>query len=678
LVIVICTLKVLVQRFLTTLIIVLVIAGAYAATLLNILNKPTTVAVTQTSTQVAGVEGHITIEDMVGKTVKVPVAVRRVIALQSYWVEVTHLLGAGDKIVGIERYAVDSVWVPNYLKNKTVVGDVFSGINVETVISLKPDVVITDVGYGKAEEIVKSLEDLGIPVVRIFCQSFDDQLEAIRIIGTVLGVPDKAEELINYLKNRFSIIKDITSKIPEERKPRVLMLSSIKEGLVTVYSNSTWGRAVEDVGGINIALREFPTQAWPKVNIEKVLAWDPDMIIVVAFNPSTLEQTIKALKEPPWNMTKAVRNGKIYGVLAGGRYREAFLDWGPRMLIGYMQLARIIQPEYFKDLDWRKEADELLTRFYKMRLYITIVDARGKNITLPYSVERVAITASSVLKIVAQLRAFDKVVGVVAAGQWKDVLKKVVPNIESIPIVAASVAGPVNMEVLLSVRPDVVLTTRECADATPEMVEQIESLGIPVVTISSNNYTSLKEGVLLLGKILGKEERAKELVLYMDSVIAFVENRTKSIPADQKLKAIFILTLRDGAPHVYGWGGPYGEIIERAGLIDITKGRMPPPGRGVVPLETIIGWNPDIIFLWYTVKIEDIVNNPAWQQINAVKNRRVYKLPGISAWDCDYPLNVLFFAMKAYPDMFKDINFNEFYKEFTAKVYGVPLEPYYG
>lgn len=668
-------------KILTTLIIVLlVIAGASTVVLLNILNKPTTVTVAQTSTQITGVERYVAIEDMVGKTVKVPVAVRRVVVLQSYWVEVIHLLGSGDKIVGIGKSAKDSVWVPDYLKNKTVVGDIFSGVNVETVVSLKPDVVITDVGYGKAEEIIKSLEDLGIPVVRMFCQSFKDQLKAIEILGKIFNASVEAEELINYLTTKFSGIKEIASKIPDEKKPRVLMLSSVKEGLVSVYSNSTWGRAVEDVGGVNIALREFPTQAWPKVNVEKVLAWNPDVIIVVAFDLGTLNKTIQMMEGSPWNMTNAVRNGKIYGVLAGSKYREAFLDWGPRMLIGYMQLAKIIQPGYFKDLDWRKEADELLAKFYKMKLYITVKDVRGKEITLPYPVKKVVVLRDAIARIVATLDAFDRVIGISQDIAEDKVIQRVVPNIMELPITAPRAASTVNMELLLTLKPDVVLMW----GMYPKVVEAVESLGIPVIVVHPKNYTQVREGILTLGKVFGREDRAKEVIALMDEVMSLVRNRTAGISESQRLKALFVMcTLSPKLlekPYVWGWGTLSGQGLELAGLIDVTKGALQPRGAGEVPLETILGWNPDVIFL-NECSEEDlykIYNNSIWRQINAVKHGKIFILPRLlNPWTPEYALQILYYAVKAYPDIFKDVNFNKFFREFTEKIYGVPLEPYY-
>ncbi|MGC9021382.1 MAG: ABC transporter substrate-binding protein, partial [Candidatus Methanodesulfokora sp.] len=160
-------------------------------------------------------------------------------------------------------------------------------------------------------------------------------------------------------------------------------------------------------------------------------------------------------------------------------------------------------------------------------------------------------------------------------------------------------------------------------------------------------------------------------------------DRVKKIPENEKLKAVTISNIKDRrSPRIDGWGTARGQILELAGLIDVTKGELPPPGYGNVPLETLIKWNPDVIFLWPKLwsgcTPEDIYNDPAWQQISAVKNRRVYQLPLMSSWAPEFALNVLFYAVKAYPDKFKDVNFDEFYREFTKKVYGISLEPYYG
>jgi len=643
------------------LLVVIIVAGISAGVLL-----------TQFWPSAPGGPKYTIVVDMTGRAVNVPASVSKVVVLQSYWAEVACLLGGGDKIVGISRSAQDSIWIPDFVKNRTVVGDIFTGVNLETVVALKPDVVITDTGYGKAEEIIKALEDQGIPVVRMFCQSFDDQLKAIRIIGKVLGSESKAEELINYLSSKFNEkIKSIASKIPEKEKPKVLMLSSIEEGLVSTYSNSTWGRAVEDVGGINLAYRNIPGQAWPKVNVETVLSWDPEIIIVVAWDEKTLSRTIQILTKDPWNKTTAAKSGRIYGVLAGGKCREAFLDWGPRMLIGYMQLAKLIQPKYFKDLDWRKEADELLAKFYGLKEYITVKDMRGKEVTVPYPVKRAVALYGGYL--LASLGVFDgRIVGVVESYKREPIQLKVAPSIAGLPAVASSFSGGLNTEILLSLRPEVVIAY---VGAT-KLIDQIESLGIPVIAINPANLTLLKEQTLLLGKIFKEDERAHTALKCVDDILHFVEERVKSVPRDKRLTAVEI-GIKDSKIYVWGWKTARGQANEYAGLIDLSKENL--PDGGYISLETLIKWNPHVIFLdpWSTRSARDILNDPLWQQISAVKNGKVYDQPDLSCYAPQYALVVLYRASKAYPELFKDVNFDEVHKDFFAKVYGVPVEPQY-
>ena len=643
------------------LLVVIIVAGISAGVLL-----------TQFWPSAPGGPKYTIVVDMTGRAVNVPASVSKVVVLQSYWAEVACLLGGGDKIVGISRSAQDSIWIPDFVKNRTVVGDIFTGVNLETVVALKPDVVITDTGYGKAEEIIKALEDQGIPVVRMFCQSFDDQLKAIRIIGKVLGSESKAEELINYLSSKFNEkIKSIASKIPEKEKPKVLMLSSIEEGLVSTYSNSTWGRAVEDVGGINLAYRNIPGQAWPKVNVETVLSWDPEIIVVVAWDEKTLSRTIQILTKDPWNKTTAAKSGRIYGVLAGSKCREAFLDWGPRMLIGYMQLAKLIQPKYFKDLDWRKEADELLAKFYGLKEYITVKDMRGKEVTVPYPVKRAVALYGGYL--LASLGVFDgRIVGVVESYKREPIQLKVAPSIAGLPAVASSFSGGLNTEILLSLRPEVVIAY---VGAT-KLIDQIESLGIPVIAINPANLTLLKEQTLLLGKIFKEDERAHTALKCVDDILHFVEERVKSVPRDKRLTAVEI-GIKDSKIYVWGWKTARGQANEYAGLIDLSKENL--PDGGYISLETLIKWNPHVIFLdpWSTRSARDILNDPLWQQISAVKNGKVYDQPDLSCYAPQYALVVLYRASKAYPELFKDVNFDEVHKDFFAKVYGVPVEPQY-
>jgi len=307
-----------------------------------------------------------TLVDLAGRTVTIPQSVNRIVVLQSYWAEISCTLGAAEKIVGIGKDVATSVFLPQYVTNKTNVGSLFSGINIETIVALNPDVVITDFGYGKAAETIQALESLNITVVALTASSFKDHLSAITIIGKVLKADLKAEALVNYLENQYSALISVSSKIPDSSKPRVLIcnLDVWGQGLIYAYSNSSYGRAVVDAGGINVAYSEFPDQSSPKVNLEKILAWNPDIIIVTGRENSSLSNQLNLMEGTAWTQLKAYQEGKVYTLLNGAKDRASYYDWTPRMIVGLYQVAKIIHPDLYSGINATALAAFLMQNYY--------------------------------------------------------------------------------------------------------------------------------------------------------------------------------------------------------------------------------------------------------------------------------------------------------------------------
>ncbi|MEN3062642.1 MAG: ABC transporter substrate-binding protein [Candidatus Methanosuratincola petrocarbonis] len=308
----------------------------------------------------------VKIVDMSGRTVQLNSTANRVVILESYWTEIACALGAQDKIVGIGTYVTSSVFIPDSVKNKTVVGNVFSGVNIETVLSLKPDLVIMDYGYGKAEDIVRGLEGAGVPVVTLFAKNFADIANATVIIGQALGKQDRAQALAGYINGLHSQLISNASRIPSVERPRVLIcnLDVWKDGLIYTYSNTSWGNVVVDVGGINVAHQGFGDKSWVKVNMEQVLLWDPDIIVIVGRTQSVLTSQISSMNDTNWLSLRAVREGKVYPVLTGAYDRDSYLDWTPRMVVGELQLAALLQPDYFASVNWTSVRDQLMNGYY--------------------------------------------------------------------------------------------------------------------------------------------------------------------------------------------------------------------------------------------------------------------------------------------------------------------------
>lgn len=305
-----------------------------------------------------------TVVDQMGREVKIPTKVNRVITLATDIAEITWLVGAGDKIVGGSNYVKYDEYLPERIRNVTVVGK-WTAVNVETVASLNPDVMIVEYS-SKVEDLIKSVEKI-CPVVVIWPKTIEDIPETIRLIGEVTG-GEKAEELASWVEQKINYVKDIVSSIPDHEKPTVLLVSAssilkTKGKTVTVYARgSAWGSLINFVGGINVAWNI--TEPWPKVSLETILKWNPDKIIVLGWRESQANEAKEAiLSDPNWQVLKAVKNGEVYTIIAGSR-KWAWLSWSPRCVVGLFQLAKIVQPKYFSEINWEEIANELLTKYY--------------------------------------------------------------------------------------------------------------------------------------------------------------------------------------------------------------------------------------------------------------------------------------------------------------------------
>jgi ABC-type Fe3+-hydroxamate transport system substrate-binding protein len=299
--------------------------------------------------------------------VQVPSDVHRVVIINSYWAEIACVLGDENKIVGIGADVQNSAFVPASVKNLTDVGDLFNGINMESLVALQPDLVIMDYGYGDAAQVVSQLESLNISVITLSPANYSDEMGAIKIIGEALGSNQQADKVISYMQGGLANITQIASQIPDSAKPTVFIgdVDLWNQGQIYAYSNSEWGNVVNLVGGINVALERAPTQPWYQIDPETLLAWNPDIIIIVAYNNATLNSELAMLSQNgTWSQLQAVKEGHVYPVLVGGEQSGAYLDDGPRAFVGLEQLATIIQPNYFNE-SVQSAADQLFAQFYQ-------------------------------------------------------------------------------------------------------------------------------------------------------------------------------------------------------------------------------------------------------------------------------------------------------------------------
>ena len=91
----------------------------------------------------------------------------------------------------------------------------------EQIISVRPDVILCTYTAELADEIQSKtgIPTVAVPQGRLYQE---DYKQALRIIGDVCGVEDRAENVISYIDDCLADLNRRTADIPDGEKPSVL------------------------------------------------------------------------------------------------------------------------------------------------------------------------------------------------------------------------------------------------------------------------------------------------------------------------------------------------------------------------------------------------------------------------------------------------------------------------
>lgn len=326
---------------------------------------------------------------------------------------------------------------------------------------------------------------------------------------------------------------------------------------------------------------------------------------------------------------------------------------------------------------------------------ITVTDLAGREVTLKVPVERAVVTFNFEEYIaVAGEDAFKKTVGW-TRGYWEgrrqwiwEKYSSAFPEIKDIPDVGYTSKGTFSAEKVISLKPDLVIMWQGEYDKAEVAIKQLEQAGIPVVFVDYHAQTleNHSKSTLLLGKVLGKEKRAQEIVDFYQEQVDKVYSRLEKI---NKPKPKVYVECGYAGPSTYGnsYGDfMWGALVERCGGINIAKDKIEKAGE--LNPEYVLHANPDVIVItgsywpknidsmklgYYADSEEskDLLNNftkrPGWENLNAVKNKRVYSIHhGLSRHIYDLT-TTQYLAKVFYPDEFEDLDPEETFREFHEK-----------
>ncbi len=258
-------------------------------------------------------EFAFTLPDASGATVTIPAPPRRIISLAPSITEILFALGLDRMIVGISD-ADD--YPPDRVQTKERVGGVL--INLERVVSLKPDLVI-GIPSLQRDQLAR-LRTLRLPVLAVDATSIEETTAQIRMLGRVTGRLREAEDLALSIERRAQVVR------PGPR--RTLYIEVWNEPVLVAGGNTLVHDLVRRAGGANIF---SDLRGYAQVPQESILTRNPQVILLLYPGRDRL------MTRPGWRGTAAVRNGFVYELPPSLVTRP-----GPRIADGLALVARLL------------------------------------------------------------------------------------------------------------------------------------------------------------------------------------------------------------------------------------------------------------------------------------------------------------------------------------------------
>jgi iron complex transport system substrate-binding protein len=317
-----------------------------------------------------------------------------------------------------------------------------------------------------------------------------------------------------------------------------------------------------------------------------------------------------------------------------------------------------------------------------------VEDVLGRQIEIPQKIDRLLALGGSLREVLCFGMA-DKVVGIEYREKPETTEKEGVPQgsdlpymlafpkLYDLPIVNVGAGGSgFDYEKIITLNPDIIFIGASKMEAAEDLQKKTN---IPVIALYSSTigtakqYETFYHSLRVTGKVLGKEERAEELIDMMESYFQDLNERVKDIPDSEK-PGVYI-----GGRAFYGSHGLSGTDPQWPSF-NLVKAKNVAGGLsemscGIsIDKEALVGWNPDIIFISpvsLSVINSELTSTP-YKDLKAVKEKKVYYVLPY----CWYSYNkenaivdAYFVGKILYPDQFKDIDVDEKGIEIFEKFY---------
>ncbi len=325
---------------------------------------------------------------------------------------------------------------------------------------------------------------------------------------------------------------------------------------------------------------------------------------------------------------------------------------------------------------------------------ITLTDGFAREVTIPSPPESVICSGSGCLRYLVYLQGQDAVVGVDSIEKEESVMDARAyvhanPQFKDFPLIG-EFRGKDDPEKIIGIDPQVIFKCGSSGTAYATSAGEADTLqdktGIPVVAFPYGSLRNDAEkaemygGLRVMGQVIGKEDRAEEVIAYIEATMADLESRTADIPESEQKTAYIGGVSYAGAHGIISTEPAYPPALwVHAENVAAGLGSA----HADVAKEALVDWDPDYIFIDIGTAqlesgsaIEELKNDPALQGLSAVKDDGVYGVLPYNYYsvNCGSVLADAYFVGKVlYPDRFADVDPAEKADEIYTFLVGEPV-----
>lgn len=302
----------------------------------------------------------------------------------------------------------------------------------------------------------------------------------------------------------------------------------------------------------------------------------------------------------------------------------------------------------------------------------TVTDASGAVLEIPEPPASIASAYAVSVPFIVALDLSDQVVAINCKSSfWSD-------NVPALGQAGSVGRGVVDLEALAACAPTVLI--HRANDS--KTVDAVTPLGIDVLCIQAESMEDVAATLRLMGNYFGAQERAQEVIAWMDAKFALIDSIVAKIPEDQRVTA---LTMGGELGRIAGGDMLQSWMIEKAGGICVATDIENNCNWAQVGVETVFELNPEFLFLTSSTPLDysaqDILNDPAWSAVSAVEQSNVAQIPAkIDSWDLPGVVSVLgamWMLHEMYPGYFSAEQLQQQVDEYYTFLFGRTFAPDY-